>query len=116
MIRNLCKSISLAAAIAIAAAVCAPLAANAATFHVRNQTSRTIAYIYASPSENSAFSYSDEMLASNQYIHPGETWRFEFTGGDDCVFDLRAVFTDGMMVTRYGTDFCAYNSPVWTLY
>ena len=100
----------------LTAVLSAPLAANAASFHVRNDTGGTIAYLQVSPAENDYWSHADEMLGSDQYIHPGETWDFDFAAGDDCVFDMRAVFTNGRSITRYNVDFCAYSSPIWTLY
>jgi hypothetical protein len=100
----------------LTAILCAPLAANAASFHVHNESNATIAYLLVSPAENPYWSHADEMLGSDQYIGPGQNWDFDFAAGDDCVFDMRAVFTNGQAIVRYNVDFCAYYSPIWTLY
>jgi hypothetical protein len=100
----------------LAAALCAPLAANAAAFHVRNASYAPIAHLLVSPADNPQFNpYTDEMLGSTQYIRPGQTWDFEFRAGDNCVFDMLAIFTDGSRLTHYNVDFCDGN-PTWTLY
>jgi|GEM_PF-5144493 len=100
----------------LAAALCAPLAANAAAFHVRNLSNTPIAYLLVSPADSPRFDpYLDEMLGSSQYIRPGQTWDFEFRAGDNCEFDMRAIFTDGSRATHYDVDFCD-GTPTWTLY
>jgi hypothetical protein len=52
-------------------------------------------------------------LADDQYIEPGETWVLPFRGGNDCIFDLRAVFTNGSRVDRYDANLCY--GVIWTI-
>ena len=89
------------------------VAAEAATLKVHNDTEETISYLYVSPTWAGDFRAVDQALDNYQYIRPGQEWLINFTGGGQCNFDLRAVFTDGQSIERDDADLCG--DPTWTI-
>jgi len=81
--------------------------ANAASLNVHNLSSKAVMLLYISPAWADDFRVVDEQLGINDYIMPGDTMSFEFAGGNQCEFDLRAVFTDGTSLEHYGADLCS---------
>jgi hypothetical protein len=88
-------------------------AADAATLNVHNLTSKPVALLFISPTWANNFRLVDEWLGDD-YIMPGENAPVQFSGGNDCNFDLRAVFVDGTNVDHYGVDLCEADN--WYLY
>lgn len=85
-------------------ATAAPFAADAATVSLANHTGKTIARVYAAPAGNMVFTAQDELLGGGS-IEPGATVKLQ-TVGTDCVFDLRAVFSDGSAIENDGLNLC----------
>lgn len=93
----------------MALSICALLAcaaANAATLNVYNDTDMPMAFLYISPAWSDTFHHD---LLGNDYIAPGESAQVEFQGGEDCKFDLRAVFFVNhhlVPLDHYNVDLC----------
>ena len=92
---------------------CTVGAANAATVKVQNLTNKEIALVYASPAWTDNFRDVDQLLGSDEYIMPGQTWALNFEAGNECNFDLRVVFADSTRADRYDVNLCHFDG--WTL-
>lgn len=109
------KKTILSFGMALAMTVVLPLAAAANTcadtFVVYNQGTHTIEHLNTSPSNDSA--WGPDLLG--QYVlNPGYNYRplFSYYGADcDCATnqDVRAVYSDGTVLTDMDVNICAYN-------
>jgi hypothetical protein len=79
--------------------------ADKADFWVRNDSSITISELYLSASNRDSW---DNDLLGSSILESGE--RFQVTFGDSssntCLYDIRAVFSDGQAVEDYQVNVC----------
>jgi len=74
------------------------------SFRLTNGRSQSIFYFYASPSN--VGSWEEDILGSD-ILAPDETSRISID--DDrasCIYDFKAIFSDGSSSTHYGIDIC----------
>ena len=84
--------------------VCAtPIAARAASFRIENNGDHTIVGIWVSPSW--ASNWGQELLGDD-VLDPGY-YAKEYVSG--CYADIRVVYDDEQVLTKYNFDTCVYN-------
>lgn len=101
------------ALVAVAFAVVAPAASNAADRRVNiiNETSVTMREFYAS---NIGTNNWEEDILGDSVLRPGRSVRINIDDGSGyCVFDLKAVFVDGDVVIKRRFNVCRESS--WTV-
>ena len=95
------------AAAALSAALLAPVAhaqTDSISFTLTNNTERTLLSLYISlPSTNSW----EEDIFGADVLEPGETFDIAINDGlPECVYDIKAVFTDSTEIDIREVDFC----------
>jgi hypothetical protein len=100
------RNLSLAAAVVLptSLAFATPAKADVQNFTMRNNTSTTIERVYIS--SNNDDNWGRDRLGRTQVIRPGNSHRFNFTGFDECVFDIKVVFSDGDESEKRGVNLC----------
>jgi hypothetical protein len=81
-------------------------AASAEDRHVKiiNETNATIVHFYGSNA--GAKTWEEDVLGQDE-LKPGESVRINFDDGSGyCLFDFKAVFSDGDVLIRKGIDVC----------
>jgi hypothetical protein len=100
------RNLSVAAAVVLptSLAFVAPARAGLQNFTMRNNTSTTIERVYISTNDDN--NWGPDRLGRTQVIRPGASHRFNFTGFDECIFDIKVVFADGDESQKRGVDLC----------
>jgi hypothetical protein len=100
------RNLSIATAVAIPTGLVfhAPARAGLQNFTMNNNTGTTIERVYIS--SNNDDNWGPDRLGRTQVIRPGASHRFNFTGFDECVFDIKVVFSDGDKSEKRGVDLC----------
>lgn len=104
------------AAAAFSAALIAPVAhaqTDSIDFTLTNNTDRTLLSLYISlPSTDSW----EEDIFGADVLGPGETFNISIDDGlPECVYDVRADFTDGSVIDIRQVDFCALDGAQLTV-
>jgi hypothetical protein len=105
------------AAAVLSAALFAPVAASAQTdsisFTLTNATERTLLSLYISlPSTDS---WEDDIFGAD-VLESGETFEISIDDGlPECVYDVRADFTDGEVIDIREVDFCELDGAELTV-
>jgi hypothetical protein len=100
------RNFAVAAAVALPTsfAANAPAQAGLQNFTMNNNTDTTIERVYISPNNDDG--WGPDRLGRTQVIRPGNSHRFNFTGFDECVFDIKVVFADGTNTEKRDVDLC----------
>ena len=78
------------------------------SFRLTNGRSRSIHYFYASPSNVSSW---EEDILGDSTLPSGSTLRVSIDDNrESCIYDFKAVFSDGSSSTHYGIDVCDLSS------
>jgi hypothetical protein len=100
------RNLTLAAAVAFpgSLALNAPAQAGLQNFTMRNNTRTTIERVYIST--NNDENWGPDRLGQTQVIRAGASHRFNFTGFDECVFDIKVVFADNTNSEKRNVNLC----------
>ncbi|MBD3880590.1 hypothetical protein IFO70_02350 [Phormidium tenue FACHB-886] len=115
MLQKVLRPVMVASALAVSmVSVLAPAAlADKSDFWVRNDSENTISELYLSASNRDSW---DNDLLGSTVLESGD--RFQVTFGDysdsACLYDIRAVFSDGQVVEDYQVNVC--NNDYYTFF
>jgi hypothetical protein len=74
------------------------------SFRLTNRQSNSIHYFYASPTNVDSW---EKDILGRDVLSPGETIRVSIDDGrSSCIYDFKAVFSDGSTSTHYGVNVC----------
>jgi hypothetical protein len=80
------------------------LAQHILNFRVHNQTRTPVVKLYVSDSRINDW---EEDVLGDGILNPGETGKINFSGPSDwCLFDIKAVFSDGDEAEKYEVNLC----------
>ena len=87
--------------------------ADKSDFWVRNNSNHTISELYLSASNLDAW---DNDLLKSSTLQSGDRFQIAFGDGADntCLYDIRAVFSDGQVVEDYQVNVC--NNDYYTFF
>jgi hypothetical protein len=78
---------------------------------INNNTSRTLTHLYASNVDRGTW---EEDILGRSVVPSGQSVRANIDDGSGyCLYDLKAVFRDGSVVTRYRANVCTLER--WTI-
>jgi hypothetical protein len=77
-----------------------PAGADDTVLHIFNKGVHTVQSIYQSVPERKQWG-TDRLVG---YLHPNNSWTSPLS--DECIYDIKVVYTDEHEVTEYGMDVC----------
>lgn len=102
------RIVTVAAAIALGMAA-APALAQTAEFQLINNSSHTITYFYASPSDEA--NWGEDIFAELGVLEPGYSATVSIEhGSDQCDYDFRFETAEGAVLDEYQVDICNLGS------
>ena len=90
--------------LAVACLLATPASAEDRHVKIINETNATIVHFYGSNAGSK--SWEEDILGQDE-LKPGQSVRINFEDGSGyCLFDFKAVFSDGDVLIRKGIDVC----------
>jgi hypothetical protein len=100
------------AALALAVGV-SPATAQDIEFTLINDSSQTLHYFYAAPSNTS--DWGDDLLGETGTLEPGyQATTFIYDGSDQCLYDFRFETAEGGLLEAWEVDICTLGSYTLT--
>jgi hypothetical protein len=86
-----------------------PAAAQDIAFTLHNDSSQTLHYFYAAPSNTS--DWGDDLLGDSGILEPGyQATTYIYDGSDQCLYDFRFETAEGGMLEAWEVDICNLDS------
>jgi hypothetical protein len=115
MFQNTLRPVMIASALAVplVSFLAPPALADKSDFWVRNDSNNTISELYLSASNLDSW---DNDLLGNVVLQSGDRFQVAFadTSNNNCLYDIRAVFSDGQVVEDYQVNVC--NNDYYTFF
>lgn len=109
---TVCRRLFQLAAVAVlVAATAAPALARNTAFSIVNNSPQSILYVYVSPDFLTEWGYD---WLGRDIIMPGERRHIAPGIDNGCVYDVRVVYQNGAVETRYNQNLCAISEMVFT--
>jgi len=80
-------------------------------FTLVNQTDGIITHLYVSAVNTSSW---EEDVLGRDILSPGESVDIYFTGGSDCVYDIKVLVLDGREGYLYGVNLCTTSTVTFS--
>ena len=86
-----------------------PAAAQNVEFTLHNDSSQTLHYFYAAPSDTAE--WGEDLLGKTGILEPGnQATTYIYDGSDQCLYDFRFETAEGSMLEAWGVDICNLGS------
>ena len=105
------RVLQLAAVAALVFATAAPALARNTAFSIVNNSAQSIWHVYVSPD---FFTEWGADWLGRDVIMPGERRQIAPGNADGCFYDVRVVYRNGEVETRYDQNLCAISEMVFT--